>query len=159
MRPHSRRLATIPMIRSCRGLVDPGDAGVAAPAVASGHPPPPPPGQPSPQLQQRKLRRWLQVVVAPRPPRRPRGGGELPEAVAATATEPEMRHGLLPTQRQLHRRRRRAPAPTAVLLCCRRQPPLAQAWRRARRSQNRALPALACLALRGKLKKKPSAGR
>ena len=79
MRPHSRRLATIPMIRSCRGLVDPGDAGVAAPAVASGHPPPPPPGQPSPQLQQRKLRRWLQVVVAPRPPRRPRGGGELPE--------------------------------------------------------------------------------
>ncbi len=56
-----------------------------------------------------------------------RGGGELPEAVSATATEPEMRHGLLPTQRQPHRRRRRAPAPTAVLLCCRRQPPLAKA--------------------------------
>jgi hypothetical protein len=78
MRPHSRRLATIPMIRSCRGLVDPGDAGVAAPAVASGHPPPPPPGQPSPQLQQRKLRRWLQVVVAPRPPRRPGAAANYP---------------------------------------------------------------------------------
>ena len=117
-RPHARRMrrmvGTIPMIMSCR---------VGGPCCRL---------RPS-----ATTAAWAAIATVPAAAAAAGGGrgdtlgaaaklGELPEAVAATATEPEMLHGLLPTQRQPHRRRRRGVvrrrrAETALLLCCRRQ--------------------------------------
>jgi hypothetical protein len=150
-RPHARRMrrmvGTIPMIMSCRGLA-PSWRPLLPPSALCHH---------------RRLGRHRHSnSTVPAAAAAAGGGrgdtlgaaaklGELSEAVAATATEPEMLHGLLPTQRQPHRRRRRGVvrrrrAETALLLCCRRQAAPAAAGEGVaapRRSQNWALPALA----------------
>jgi hypothetical protein len=144
---HRRMVGTIPMIISCRGLA-PSWRPLLAPPALRHH---------------RRLGRHRHSSGGGGGCRTSAGGGrgdalgaaaklgELPEAVTATATEPEMLNGLLPTQRRPHRRRRRGVvrrrrAETALLLCCRRQAAPAatgEGVAAQRLSQNWALPALA----------------